>query len=188
MQESDDNRKKLLQAEVKIRQLTQATVKDLKKKIKEKDTEIEVLKEMVKSSNIQAKAKETDMQRLQKKVEKFEKGGGLNSRSRDALSAHSRQSHSKHHGGRQPLDDVIPERDEMLEQTGGDYLYQQAQNLNVRGGSIQPSLPKVGKTRQQEWEEAVELDRMLEEERKQQSMQRLAQKSEERHNAYMERI
>ena len=28
-------------------------------------------------------------------------------------------------------------------------------------------LPKMTKTRQQEWEEAVELDRMLEEERKQ---------------------
>jgi hypothetical protein len=41
--------------------LTQATLKDLKAKIKEKDAEIEVLKEMVKSSNIQAKAKETDM-------------------------------------------------------------------------------------------------------------------------------
>lgn len=64
MQESDDHRKKLLQAEVKIRQLTQATLKDLKKKIKEKDTEIEVLKEMVKSSNITAKSKDTDMQRL----------------------------------------------------------------------------------------------------------------------------
>jgi ribosomal protein L10 len=37
---------------VKIRQLTQATVKDLKNKIKEKNAEIEVLKEMVKSSNI----------------------------------------------------------------------------------------------------------------------------------------
>ena len=52
MQEGEDSRKKLLQAEVKIRQLTQATLKDLKNKVKEKDAEIEVLKEMVKSSNI----------------------------------------------------------------------------------------------------------------------------------------
>lgn len=59
--ESDDHRKKLLQAEVRIRQLTGATIKDLKKKLKEKDTEIEVLKEMVKSANIQAKAKDTDI-------------------------------------------------------------------------------------------------------------------------------
>lgn len=74
----------------------------------------------------------------------------------------------------------------MLEQTGGDYLYAQQQNLNVRGR--EQGLPKMTKTRQQEWEEAVELDRMLEEERKQQSMQRLVQKSEERHNQYMEKI
>lgn len=67
---------------------------------------------------------------------------------------------------------MIPERDEALEQTGGDYLYQQQQALNIRGNNA--GLPKLGnKTRQQEWEEAVELDRMLEEERKQQSMQRI---------------
>lgn len=47
----------------------------------------------------------------------------------------------------------------MLEQTGGDYLYKQ-----------QPAArqaPKLTKNRQQEWEEAVELDKMLEEERRQ---------------------
>lgn len=43
-------------------------MKDLKRKIREKDAEIEVLKEMVKSSNIQAKAKETDLTRLTKKL------------------------------------------------------------------------------------------------------------------------
>ena len=32
---ADENRKKLLQAEVKLRQLTQATLKDLKAKIKD---------------------------------------------------------------------------------------------------------------------------------------------------------
>jgi hypothetical protein len=51
------------------------------------------------------------------------------------------------------------ERDEMLEQTGGDYLYKQQPNPR--------QAPKLTKTRQQEWEEAVELDRMLEEERRQ---------------------
>ena len=69
----------------------------------------------------------------------------------------------------------------MLEQTGGDYMYMQ-QQMAGRMGQGQQAMPKMTKTRQQEWEEAVELDRMLEEERKQQSMQRLAQKSEERHN------
>ena len=49
---ADENRKKLLQAEVKIRQLTQATLKDLRAKLKDKNSEIEVLKEMVKSANM----------------------------------------------------------------------------------------------------------------------------------------
>jgi len=44
-------KKKLMQAEVKIRQLTQATIKDLKLKLKQKTNEIEVMKEMVKSSS-----------------------------------------------------------------------------------------------------------------------------------------
>jgi len=61
---ADENRKKLLQAEVKLRQLTQATLKDMKAKIKDKDAEIEVLKEMVKSANLQAKTKEGDVSRL----------------------------------------------------------------------------------------------------------------------------
>lgn len=50
--ENDENRKKLMQAEVRIKQLTMATLKDLKSKIREKDAEIDVLKEMVKSANI----------------------------------------------------------------------------------------------------------------------------------------
>ena len=36
-------------------------MKDLKQKIKEKNAEIEVLKEMVKSANMQAKAKDIDI-------------------------------------------------------------------------------------------------------------------------------
>ena len=49
---TDDIKRKLLQAEVKIRQLTQATLKDMKKKLKDRDAEIEVLKEMVKSATM----------------------------------------------------------------------------------------------------------------------------------------
>lgn len=106
---------------MKIRQLTQATLKDLKAKLKEKDAEIEVLKEMVKSSNIQAKAKETDLSRLQKKLDRYERGG-YPSRGREDSST-SRQSRA--HKMEPIATSVIPERDEMLEQTGGDYLYMQ---------------------------------------------------------------
>lgn len=53
-------KKKLMQAEVKIRQLTQATIKDLKLKLKQKANELEVLKEMVKASSNSLKAKDID--------------------------------------------------------------------------------------------------------------------------------
>ena len=46
-----ESKKKLLQAEVKLRQLTKATVKDLKTQVKQKEQEIEVLKQMVRESS-----------------------------------------------------------------------------------------------------------------------------------------
>lgn len=63
------------------------------------------------------------MQRMQKKLERYENGG---SRPRDVESSTSRQSHKP---GREvkksnvSQQEVIPERDASLEQTGGDYLY-----------------------------------------------------------------
>ena len=62
-----------MQTELKLRQITQTTIKDFKGKIKDKQNEIEVLKEMVKSSNMQAKAKDIDIQRLTKKIQRMEK-------------------------------------------------------------------------------------------------------------------
>ena len=67
-QMNDESRKKVLVAEVKIKQLTQATLKDLKNQLKERGSEVEVLKEMVKSSNIQSQSKDKDIQRLTKKL------------------------------------------------------------------------------------------------------------------------
>jgi hypothetical protein len=130
---------------------------------------------MVKSSNIQAKAKETDLSRIQKKLERYERGGYPSRGREDSSTSRQSRAHKLEPVG----NSVIPERDEMLEQTGGDYLYMQQQ---MAGRAQAQQAPKINRTRQQEWEEAVELDRMLEEERKQQSVQRLVQKSEERHN------
>ena len=73
---ADESRKKLLQAEVKLRQLTQATLKDLKAKVRDKNAEIEVLKEMVKSANMQSKSRDIDVSRLQKKINRLQKDGG----------------------------------------------------------------------------------------------------------------
>jgi hypothetical protein len=43
-------------------------MKDMKGKLKERSNEIEVLKEMVKSANMQAKAKDIDISRLTKRL------------------------------------------------------------------------------------------------------------------------
>ena len=51
----------MIQAEVKLKQVHNTTVKDLKAQVKEKQAEVEVLKEMVKSSNLNVKAKEIDI-------------------------------------------------------------------------------------------------------------------------------
>lgn len=65
---ADDMKKKLSQAEMKLRQITQTTLRDMKLKMKEQANEVEVLKEMVKSATKQAKAKDIDIQRLTKKI------------------------------------------------------------------------------------------------------------------------
>lgn len=58
---------------MKLRQITQTTLRDMKVKIKDQQNEIEVLKEMVKSATKQAKAKDIDIQRLTKKMQRLEK-------------------------------------------------------------------------------------------------------------------
>ena len=71
--QADETKRRLMQTEVKLRQVTQTTPRDIKGQLKEKISEIEVLKEMVKSANMQTKAKDIDVQRLVKKVSRLEK-------------------------------------------------------------------------------------------------------------------
>lgn len=44
------------------------------------------------------------------------------------------------------------------------------------------------KTRQQEWEEAVELDKILEDERRQQSSKKLQQANDYQYQQYMDKV
>jgi hypothetical protein len=48
-------------------------LRDLKIKLKDKGQEIDVLKEMVRSANTHSKAKEIDVTRLTKKIQRLEK-------------------------------------------------------------------------------------------------------------------
>lgn len=106
-----ETKKKLMQAEVKIRQLTQATIKDLKLKIKGKQDEINVLKEMVKSSSQSLKAKDIDINRLTKRNNRLEKLVDIN-KNLDIGNRASRANLEQ---------DIIQERDEQFEDTGRDY-------------------------------------------------------------------
>lgn len=103
-----ETKKKLMQAEVKIRQLTQATVKDLKLRLKQKTDEIQVLKEMVKANSASMKAKDIDISRLNKRINRLEKLVEIN-KNLDGLGAQR--------GSRAVGDQVIQERDENLEST-----------------------------------------------------------------------
>ena len=66
----------------------------MKQKVKEKNAEIEVLKEMVKSANTQMKAKDTDINRLKKRLQRLNNGENVSnyggSRRGDSSSRHSR--------------------------------------------------------------------------------------------------
>jgi len=140
---------------VKIRQLTQATLKDMRTKVKEKNAEIEVLKEMVKSANTQIKAKDVDITRLKKRLQRMgdgdagsNYGGSRRGRDDDSSSRHSRLGNNENRGRSEHIEDAIPETRPDLEETG----------------NYQPN-PYAPPQARNEWEEAVELDKMLEVER-----------------------
>ena len=77
----------------------------MKTKIKDKQNEIGVLKEMVKSSSNSLKAKDIDIQRLEKRNKRLEKLAEVNKN----FDAGGRDSRARK--------DVIQERDEAFEET-----------------------------------------------------------------------
>ena len=177
---NEDSRKKVLTAEIKIKNLTHATIKDMKSQLKERSAEVEVLKEMVKSSNNHAKAKDIDIIRLSKKLERFSQKRADSAVREDRASRLSgryspKQQALSHNGAIES----IPEMNEVFEQTGGD-------PYDNRYAFANP--PKMTKTRQQEWEEAVELDKILEAERRQTSLKKIKESQENNYQSYMERV
>lgn len=56
--------------ELQLKQLKGTTIKDLKQANKEKQAEIEVLKEMVKSANLEVRAKDIDIQKLKNRLQR----------------------------------------------------------------------------------------------------------------------
>ena len=58
-----------------MRQLQGTVIKDLNRKVKERDSEIEVLKDMIKSVQIELKGKENECFRLMKKINRMVRDG-----------------------------------------------------------------------------------------------------------------
>ena len=128
---------------------------------------------------MQVKAKDLDLDRLKKRINRRNAGGNGEDtasnygsrRGRDDRSSSSR--HSRLGAGRNDVGqgydlgmDNIPERDAFLEDTG------KYDPNNIGGPQISPAqvhLPKMNnlnnKRKLNEWEEAFEMDRLLEQER-----------------------
>ncbi|CDW85506.1 UNKNOWN [Stylonychia lemnae] len=217
-QGADETKKKLAQAEMKLRQITQTTMRDLKTKLKDKLNEIEVLKEMVKSANKQAKAKDIDIQRLNKRIQRLEK---MNELGKGIIQD----------GAQLPIDTsnpIMEDENELAEtdtyitplkqpplppyqKRGSDQLglnpinytnqrsveeevqmellaaQQQRQfNIKLSGNGNYNSKNQLNQRnyKQKEIEEAMELDRMLEQERRNQSHDVFQKKYEEKLDQY----
>jgi cysteinyl-tRNA synthetase len=126
---ADDMKKKLSQAEMKLRQITQTTLRDMKVKAKDQANEIDVLKEMVKSATKQAKAKDIDIQRLSQKIKRLEKFTDLN---KGMLPLDSQSQYQGEGGGSSMMG--IQEENENLETDGFSMPYPQQQPR--RGGGV----------------------------------------------------
>jgi hypothetical protein len=70
--------------EMQLKQIKSTTLKDLKSQNKERVAEIEVLKEMVKSANLEVRARDIDIQKLRNRIQRL--GGGERELSADSGS------------------------------------------------------------------------------------------------------
>ena len=71
-EQGTDWKRKCLTLEQKVKVTSQITIKDLKKKTAEKIREVELMKELVKSSNKQLSSKDFDIKRYKIKIDKLE--------------------------------------------------------------------------------------------------------------------
>ena len=65
---SEEFRKENTKLSAKLKQIQTIQMKDLNRKIREKDSEIDVLKEMVKSGQLQIKGKDQEIGRMKAKI------------------------------------------------------------------------------------------------------------------------
>ena len=99
--ELEEARAKARSFENKLRSLKQNRVAELTKKVKDQTSEIDVLKEMLRSSNKQIKVRETDNHRLKKKVDSLERISNIRSKvGGTSNNAHSVITHSHDEGSR----------------------------------------------------------------------------------------
>lgn len=162
---------------------------------------------MVKSTSGSLKAKDIDNQRLQKRVDRLEKmveinknydGPGRNQRheaipEREEVLEETQNFGipdvtAMNHGGFGQNNLVQQVNQELLQHQIAGSKYKQS-GYDSRAGSSKPrggALNNMTREQQREWEEAMELDRILEEERRQQSVQVFAQAAESKYDRYLQ--
>eukprot|EP00347_Sterkiella_histriomuscorum_P021852 403332543 len=72
---NEDLKKENQKLGLKLRQIQTTQIKDMQKKLRDKDSELEVLKEMIRSAQLQNKGKDNEIQRMQKKINRMIKEG-----------------------------------------------------------------------------------------------------------------
>jgi len=143
-------------ANTKLSKLKQGKVTELQKKIRDQASEIEILKEMVKSTKNEIKAKEISISKYKKRMTSLEKIAKIRSKVSEINSNESQHSHRNRSLGKQndtyeydtydeshepEHDDVIAEAEENLEATGPHDPYNiQSQNAKLSQYSKTPNI------------------------------------------------
>ena len=129
-----------MNAEVKLRQITQTTLKDLKAKLKDRNQEIEVLKEMVRSANRQAKSKDIDIARLSKKIQRLEKFNVQSQQISSGASIHREASSEKQ---KDKYGVIMEEQEDDEEQQQNRHHHMSMEDLSAPSMKSHSPLPQI---------------------------------------------
>lgn len=77
LKQLEDKKNELHMNQLKLKQISKTVVADLNKKLTDKDKEIKLMKEMIKGHHLEIEAKQKDIARLCKKIEKLKKSNEM---------------------------------------------------------------------------------------------------------------
>lgn len=128
---------KIASTNTKLNKLKQGKITEFQKKIKDLTSEVNVLKEMVKSSKNEVRSKDISLSSYKKRLTSLEKISKIRSKVSEMHSSHSQNSqrnisngrvndtyeYDEHYDDEHETDDVIIEAEENLEHTGNQAQY-----------------------------------------------------------------